>query len=229
MLLEMKRKARISGDMPGYVLARNRLDRAHPAESHALFLRHLARGIKSASPIVAALCENGLNLSALFNSLEIPRRRRPERVRWWSSFSSRPPGPPLPDENTRAFGLRHETLGAIERWEDDPLGRLGILLRSGCLDAEVAIGAHVLWTEGPTAHLMLDATLPGTIAAAMPGRIVEQIVSHPLLAGSYEVIDIDEDGLGWTHITFATGMVGCVASVVDGAIVARLSGRAEGQ
>ena len=229
MSLEMKRKMRIDVHLPGYTRAKTKLNREHASENRALFRRHLAHGIKSASPIVAALCTDGLDLSATLNIMETPQRTKPERVPWWLGFRAAHPGPPTPDEHPRAFSLRHEALGVIERWPDDPLGRLGIRLRSGCLDAEISIGEHVLWTSGPTAHLILNATLPATIAMAMPGRTVEQIVSHPLLAGAYEVIAVTQHEVGWTEISFSTGMVGCKASVVDGAVVAQLLASVEDQ
>ncbi len=204
----------------GYVDARNALARAHSFEQLALFRRHLAPSIRIASPVIRALCQTDLNLSSALNWMQ-PPVARPKPKPWW-------PAPPLdggragPDEHPRAFRLRHRTLGVIERWPTDPRGRLGIRLRSGCLDAEVSIGASVLWTAGPIAHLLLADSVPATVAAAMPGRSVEALVSHPLLAGGYEMTAVEQLDHGWTEITFSTGTVGCQVSVVHGQLTAQL-------
>lgn len=217
--LEMIRHADPDADLAGYAKARYELAREHSSEQLALFRRHLAAAITSASPVVAALCKGGFDLSLTLNWMNPPLARQPKPKPWWARPLPTAVGTPSPEEHSRAFRLRHKVLGVIERWPTDPLGRLGIRLRSGCLDVEVSIGDHVLWTAGSTAHLMLDAAIPATVAAAMPGRAIGQVVSHPLLKGPYEVTAVEQFDFGWTDISFATGTVDCEASVVGRELV----------
>ncbi|MES3100607.1 hypothetical protein [Sphingomonas faeni] len=213
------RQSEHGADLPGYAEARSRLICEQSSEHLALFRRHLAPAIKAASPIVAALCESGLDLSFTLNWMNPPFERQPKPKPWWATPSPTSADPPSPSEHARAFRLRHRRLGVIERWPTDPLGRLGIRLRSGCLNVEVSIGDHVLWTAGANAHLMFDATIPATVAAAMPGATIGQIVSHPLLKGHYVVTAVEQFDEGWTGISFLTGTVECKAAIVAGDLV----------
>ncbi len=203
-------------NLPGYFDACERLRQARWREDIATFRSHLAPAISAVSPIVMQLVHGGLDLDAAVNAIDPPPPSARRSRSLWSTLAGQARYEPARDEPYRAFRNRHRLLGTVIRSPDDPLGRLGIRFRAGCIDAEVGLGDHVLWTRGTTAHLMIDAVIPMALALALPGRSLGQLCSHPLLAETYRVTKVVQHPQGWTVVSFRTGTLPCGVEVRRG-------------
>lgn len=215
--------ARMSEDersLPGYFDACQKLSRTRSREDMALFRNHFAAAINAVSPIVAALVRDDLDLNEAINEMDPPplgARRSP----WWAST---PPiqgnCEPAFDEPFGAFAQRHRHLGTVIRSPDHSLGRLGIRSRARCIDVELGLGDHVLWTTGGTAHIMMDAAIPMATAIALREGSIGQLASHPLLADDHPITNVVQHPQGWTVVTFSTGVVPYRAEIRRGRIKA---------
>ena len=102
--------------------------------------------------------------------------------------------------------------GVVVRLPSDPAGAFGLKVIDDQLEVVLGLGPHLLLTFGPTAELRLDGALPETVATAIGGRQLDEVVSHPLFIGRRypitEALQPPQVRHGGTTIRFRTGRTG---------------------
>lgn len=84
--------------------------------------------------------------------------------------------------------------GVMIRDVDHPRGRFGVRPTGGVLGFTADIGPCRLTACGPVALFRFPEPLPATLVMAMPGRILGQLVDHPLFRGkAYKVRNVVTD------------------------------------
>lgn len=98
--------------------------------------------------------------------------------------------------------------GVVVRKPSHPRGRYGLWINDGHLNVEVALGNATLRVEGAVAKLTVPGVFPETVKAVLPGRLVGDVVEHPLFVErGYVVVDAyDADDDERTIIEFETGL-----------------------
>lgn len=155
--------------------------RGHYAARFKFMREHLARTVDRASPLLLDLIP-----SARLDGLA--RRLAPGPALPWASDDATRP---------RRSGIKnpssHLTLEAVATLRLDPQDASGVLqlnVVGGELHAELQIGVARISTWRSPARLVLPDRLSDTLAVAMAGRRLGDLLDHPLLSGrEYRVVD----------------------------------------
>jgi hypothetical protein len=88
-------------------------------------------------------------------------------------------------------------------------GELSLVVEGGSLEAFVSLGTAYMQTHAGVASVMLPDPLPETVAAALPGRLLEELVQHPIIDGRGYVVDQVHPPTHWPgHVViFRTGLL----------------------
>ncbi|BCA62733.1 hypothetical protein HMP09_1967 [Sphingomonas sp. HMP9] len=171
------------------------------AERTRLFHEHLHATVRRASPLLLGLATmEGVSIAEAVSQSRPPENWPrmplydfpPSRLRVSQLRPIRRGSTNLHEE--RRFRRVFCDPGVIIRPVDDPRGRFAVRPHSGMLAFTAAIGPSLLSAFGATATLMLRDPLPDTLAIAMPGRPLRQLIDHPLFSEHpCRVLRLDSD------------------------------------
>lgn len=159
------------------------------AERTHLFNQHLHATVRRTSPLLLGLATmEGISIAEAVSQCRPPENWPrmphcdfpPSRLRVSQLRPIRKGSTNLHEE--RRFRRVFCDPGVIIRPVDDPRGRFAVRPHSGMLAFTAAIGPSLLSAFGATATLMLREPLPETVAIAMPGRPLRQLIDHPCSA-----------------------------------------------
>lgn len=98
--------------------------------------------------------------------------------------------------------------GVIEHSAEHSLSMLGVRVLDRGLEMAASLGGHRLRTYGGEGSITLGMELPETLAAALPGLVLDRFIDHPLLAGAGCVVTaVDERTMWGTKVRFALAPV----------------------
>lgn len=171
------------------------------AERTHLFNQHLHATVRRTSPLLLGLATmEGISIAEAVSQCRPPENWPrmphcdfpPSRLRVSQLRPIRKGSTNLHEE--RRFRRVFCDPGVIIRPVDDPRGRFAVRPHSGMLAFTAAIGPSLLSAFGATATLMLREPLPETVAIAMPGRPLRQLIDHPLFSEHpCRVLRVDSD------------------------------------
>lgn len=179
-------------------------------ERLTLFWRHIELNVQHASPLMDIVAKaQGIDLSAMVWRIEPPRGWPKLRL---PGIGFMPPaypkgvwpGHPYASRIIRAY--RHA--GVVARAGADPEEIVGMRIAGDGIEIAASVGDMHLETAGELARIVVAAPLPETIATAMVGKPIQQLVQHRWLDETrWPVIDIEVGVFpdGSTAITFETG------------------------
>ncbi|QQV77918.1 hypothetical protein H5J25_03985 [Sphingomonas aliaeris] len=171
----------------------------------ALFRRNIELNVRSATPLLDIVAKaTGLELSDVACDIRPPPG--------WPIRSLQGAGLATLESVDRQFSFtpkailrRHRKAGLIVRWDPANKDVIGVRIVGNSIEMTVVAGPLQLDTLDGRARLRVPWGIPATLAAAMPGRPVSQIVEHPWLqTTSWPVVAVIDDG-GATVLTFQTG------------------------
>ncbi|WP_242154044.1 hypothetical protein [Sphingomonas sp. BAUL-RG-20F-R05-02] len=174
----------------------------------SLFRRHLELNVRTATPLLDIISRSErIDLTAMIERIRPPLswprvplstnlRSEMLGLEWDFGFE---PG---------AIFRRHRRGGLIARWDGAGGNVLGVRIIKDSIELTVVDGGLMLDTFDGFARLWLESPLPRTLAIAMPGRSISQLVEHRWFSGSdWPVVSVREKRIGATAIIFETGLV----------------------
>lgn len=181
------------------------------AERLRLYRALLQGTVLRVSPLTLDLiAQAGSSVAVVAEALPVPGEWpwTPLRYRTASALLRSPKGFGPSNHGPSRFH-KLATAGVMLRDRHHPLGELGFWTSRTALEAVACPGGCVLQTDGYRARLHLPSPMPDTLLAALPGRPLEQLVSHPVLDGrGYVVERISEGEHGDGPVVgFATGLL----------------------
>lgn len=177
----------------------------------ALFRGHLARTVRSVSPLLVAACQReGLSLDALVTRMR-PADDWPDWLCGPMPRTARRPGV-IGMGSAMGVLMRPHDAGRVRRFLRSPLtvpltvdpgGRLGLRAGRRCLELGLLTGlARIRSLEGGVT-LHIRSRMPDTIVAALPDRALDAVVDHPLTNGmGYRIVEARAAKGGGTVIVF---------------------------
>lgn len=182
-----------------------------------LFRMHLGATVTRVSPLLTVLAAiEGVSLRdaaalihpptdwpwrPLFDDPSALPRRSQRRQDWLGRVGHR---------DVARFRRTFASPGVVIRDVDHARGRFAIRPVGKVLGFTASLGPCMLSAFGMSALLKFPYALPETLAAALPGRMLEQIVRHPIFAGCGYVVSRVQPDLsdGLPVITFRAPLVG---------------------
>lgn len=181
-----------------------------------LFRMHLHTTVRFASPLLLDLAElESISLADAFALITPPENwpRRPV-YEFSPGFIRSLPHRQFglgPKAGSGAWHFRKifSNPGVAIRSIDHPDGRFGIRPCASVMGFTAAIGPCLLSAFGRTATLKLNETLPATVRISIEGRLLDQVVDHPIFTGrGYVIRRVMEDVIdGTTVINFGANLV----------------------
>ena len=182
------------------------------AERLESYRAYVGAVVATVSPLLIAVCEQeGRDLDALVHAMrpDAPwdpwvcgarspgkvHRRRPRRVSLGALS-------PVLRDRCELDWFAHA--GAV--FEPRSLGgvRFGVRVLDRGLEMAAMLGEARLRTHGSTGSLTIREELPATLAAALPGRALDDLVEHPLLAGAGCIVTrVDDPDFWGTKLRFS--------------------------
>ena len=183
-------------------------------ERRRLYRTHLRCTVRNASPLlVDLLAAEGVAPSCLIDVMQPPPSW--PAASWASSRgpSTRRLMPNAPRSTTLGARAADERLlrlfaygGVLLRLPSDRAGGCGVWTSAGMMHGWIDFGRIRMVIDGGEAHLSI-ASLPETVALAMPGRDLDRLVSHPLIDGrGYSVRRVCADGRGTSVLVVKCGV-----------------------
>jgi hypothetical protein len=170
-------------------------------ERQHLFRQHLQATVRSISPLLVDLAAlEGVCLHDAYERI-LPSRDWP----WHPPYDLRPlifRGSRQRSLWSGMVGSRHEmrferafaSPGVVIRKINHPNGRFAIRPSGSVMGFTASLGPCLLSAFGSTAWLKLPASLPEILMAAIPGRVLSEVVEHPLFSSrAYKVRRVSVD------------------------------------
>lgn len=154
----------------------------------AIFRDYVGSTVRSVSPLVVSACRiEGLDLDAVVGSI-----RHDGAWRAWLGGPLRKGADPWsaaldqhPLDRLREFSTlrRFQRCAAIVREEGEGGGALGFRLGASSVEIGMCTARMALTTSDGTASLTLLQPVPETIRLGIRGRLLDEVVDHPLFDG----------------------------------------------